>query len=499
MNYQRWPIVTLILCFVCIIGYIFINDANWKMDSAFRDVQVNTYRAYSAWHRYIGTLKGLTLTNEGFGTSLDTARDLQRDTERLLIELSKKSETMNPDIAQTIEAFSASIQASITLGQELIENGYLLLAQPDLPLIYSEGRIGLSSLSGKDVTEILGPLSSYQYYQLIRRLKGLNTLFDQLYSSRMDGILTKIENQSERLRRDFFLLRLIVLGITFTIIGVFVFQLYGLNRYLRRLAQRTGEELATTKSHLSEVEVFLESAQFQQSLFEMVAALSHELNTPLGNCVSASSFLEDKIATINQDLDKGTFSSDELRHSLKESMDGFSLIRGNLDRMKLQIDTFKRLSSVNQETQGALFLLSTFISREIPVIAARETPGIKCKTIWDQKADPDIRYTDLLVIMNQLFENCRAHSQASAITISFRIHESSLDISFSDNGKGVSPEDLKKIAEPFFTTARGKNHMGLGLSILTSFIVNKLSGSISFHQGNPGLRISIHIPLHKLS
>ncbi len=499
MKHRQWPIMTMVVCFICIASYIFVNDQNYRIDSRYQALQVKTFQTYSSWHRYISTIKGFILTTSGFRETLSAAIDLQRRTESLLLELQTLSAPLDGEIRISVEAFTGSIQGSLDLGKELTDNGYVFLAQPDLPLVYREGRVGLSSLSGKDVTGMMGTLASYQYYQLIRRLKGMNTLFDQLYSNRLDTILQGINAQSEKVRRNFFILRLALLGMTMSAFTILVIQLFRLNRYLRKVAYRTGKELESTKSNLSEVQLFLHSAQYQQSLFEMVAGLSHELNTPLGNCVSASSFLESRIGELREAFERGSLSKEGFAKTVDESAVGFGLIHANLERMRIQIDTFKRLSSANQETRGAVIPLSRFIDEEFPRIAEREGPGIEPIILWDRLDNPPIRHSDLEMILTQLFDNCREHAGATTATAHFSIHEDMLEISFSDDGTGISDEALEKIAEPFFTTARGKNHMGLGLSILSSFIINKLQGTIRFQHGNPGLRVVMEIPVKNLS
>lgn len=499
MTNQRWPISIIALCFLCLASYIAVNDFAYRKETEYRDIQTKTYRTYSLWHRYIGTLKGLTLTTNAFRDTLDTAVTLQNQTTELAEGLRKDADRMDPEIRTQVQSFIGSIDASVKLGQEIIDNGYLFLAQPDLPSTYSEGRLGLSTLSGKDVTSLMGKLSAYQYYQLIRRLKGLNTLFDQLHSERMDRIILAIDAQSDRMRLSIFRIRLFVLGVTIAAIASLVILLFRLNRFLGRIAAKTSEELVTTKSHLSEVQGFLHNAQFQQSLFEMVAGISHELNTPLGNCVSAASYLESHAETLRDGVARGSLSRDGFEREIGKSLEGFRLIRGNLDRMKLQIDTFKRLSSVNHDSGGAVIALSKFIAEELPAIARGCAPDLEFSAHWSQNGNPPIRYADLALIFAQLFENVREHAQARTVTASFRVHEGSLDVIFEDDGVGMPDELLAKAAEPFFTTARGKGHMGLGISIVASLIANKLQGSIRFSHGNPGLRISMNIPLKSLA
>lgn len=495
MPRRNWPIISISICFLCLAAYIVLNDVNYRRESAYRDIQIQTFAVYSDWNIYIGTLRGLLLTTNGFGQTLDDAAYRKMKTETRIADLRRNSLKMDPEIRETLNAFIGSIEAGLKLGQELQDNGALFLRQPDLPRVYREGRVGLYALTGKDATAQMGKLSAFQYYQLVRRLKGLNVLFDQLYSDRLDTFLQTIADRSERMRRNFFIIRLIFLSITFGVIVFTIVRLYGMNRFLRKLADRTSEELQTTRSHLNEVQDFLQSARFQQSLFEMVAGISHELNTPLGNSMSVTTHLEELSGEMAQAMDRGALTRERFDEILTDHQEGFQLIRSSLEQMKTQIDTFKRLSAVNHEEGGALIPLNDYVDREVARLVAETAPELEVSVNWSRQKDVSIRYMYLDQILSQLLKNSLEHAQAQKVSIRFEVEGETLVIHFSDNGIGVTDEQLSRLAEPFFTTARGQSHMGLGLSIIASLVSNRFQGHVDFLRGDPGLviRITIHL------
>lgn len=65
-----------------------------------------------------------------------------------------------------------------------------------------------------------------------------------------------------------------------------------------------------------------------------------------------------------------------------------------------------------------------------------------------------------------------------------------------DEGEGISPENLKHLIEPFYSTRIDNGGSGLGLFV-TNFIVNAHKGQLEFSSipGN-GTTVTVHLPVH---
>ena len=75
-----------------------------------------------------------------------------------------------------------------------------------------------------------------------------------------------------------------------------------------------------------------------------------------------------------------------------------------------------------------------------------------------------------------------------------------VELSVSDNGRGMTPQTMEHIFEPFFTDKRGSRQRGaagtgLGLSI-THAIIQNHGGTVSAHSDGPGKgsRFVIRLP-----
>ncbi|HET6395890.1 MAG TPA: HAMP domain-containing sensor histidine kinase, partial [Pseudoxanthomonas sp.] len=53
-------------------------------------------------------------------------------------------------------------------------------------------------------------------------------------------------------------------------------------------------------------------------------------------------------------------------------------------------------------------------------------------------------------------------------------------------GRGIAPQDLPRVFEPFFTTGRHRGGTGLGLHIVHQIVTEVLGGEIGVRSRRPG-------------
>jgi signal transduction histidine kinase len=102
----------------------------------------------------------------------------------------------------------------------------------------------------------------------------------------------------------------------------------------------------------------------------------------------------------------------------------------------------------------------------------------------------------LNIIVNAEFAMLEAHHRGR-ITITTEKIDSSIKISFADDGPGISEENLKHIFDPFFTTKEVGKGTGLGLSICHG-IINEHGGKIyAKSEKGQGATFIIELPLYR--
>ncbi len=106
-------------------------------------------------------------------------------------------------------------------------------------------------------------------------------------------------------------------------------------------------------------------------------------------------------------------------------------------------------------------------------------------------------FFNLLKNSAQAMVDWQAMSEPPRISISAAAQSDLLELRFIDNGPGISPEDQKRIFEPFYTTKGTGDGTGLGLSVSYFIITETHHGSLSVSsESGAGSCFSIKLPLN---
>ncbi len=227
----------------------------------------------------------------------------------------------------------------------------------------------------------------------------------------------------------------------------------------------------------------LESALAQQgkmaSLGVLSSGVAHEINNPLGVILGYAGYLEKKIP---EDDPHFTYISEIKRESKrckKIVQDLLSYARTPKPVLE-PVDVNRLLHQIIDFAGNHTDLHHVTIVRDF----TEDLPPVP--------ADAD----QLRQVAINLLLNAGAASPAgSPITVSTRLESNRLRIAFSDQGEGISEENLDKIFEPFFTTkARGT---GLGLAI-TRQIIEMHQGQVFIDSvAGQGTTVVILLPLQR--
>jgi len=194
------------------------------------------------------------------------------------------------------------------------------------------------------------------------------------------------------------------------------------------------------------------------SVGEMAAGIAHELNNPLTGVVGLSQMLLDEEM------------SDDAKADLK-------LIYSEAQRAAAVVKNL--LAFARQHTAERQAVQINAIVGDVLSLRAYEQKvnNIRVITRFDNHlpeiiADPfQIQQVFLNIVLNAEQAMLAAH-QKGTLTVTTERVDGNIKVSFSDDGPGISPENMRKLFSPFFTTKDVGKGTGLGLSVCYGIVTN---------------------------
>jgi len=249
-----------------------------------------------------------------------------------------------------------------------------------------------------------------------------------------------------------------------------------------KVNERT-RELQSTIGELRETQSSLVEAEKMASLGQLVAGIAHEINTPLGVGVTAASSLQEETAQLTRQFNDKKLGKSALKDFLGRADAIGEMLETNLNRAAELIQNFKMVAADRSSSHKRTINVAEYINRIIDSLQPKlkKTSHHLVVTI-PPKLEVETFPGELAQVITNFTMNAIIHAfegiDDGTITLSVSADNTSWDLEFQDNGRGVPEEDLKKIFEPFFTTKRGKGGTGLGLHIVFNIVRTKLMGNI---------------------
>ena len=263
----------------------------------------------------------------------------------------------------------------------------------------------------------------------------------------------------------------------------------------------SNNELLSTLEKLHQFQGQLVESEKMASLGDMVAGVAHEVNTPIGLGVTASTLLSDRLLEIKQAFDNKTLKSSHLKKFLIDGEENTAIIYRNLKRAAELITSFKKVAVDQTSEEACTFSIKGLLDEVLLTLAPQIKPlpyiiNIDCPSelIIVSKPGPINQ-----VIIN-LIQNSITHGfdemDHGEIAIQVSIAGEMLTIDYQDDGRGIDPSIMNKIFEPFTTTKRGSGGSGLGLHLVYNLVTQALGGKISFSSEiETGVHFKISLPI----
>ncbi len=275
-----------------------------------------------------------------------------------------------------------------------------------------------------------------------------------------------------------------------TIIGGGIF--IGLAFYLTERIIRRMEHMDADRESLSGQ---LIRATRLAELGEMAAGFAHEINNPLQIINNEQALMADIVAELKE---SGDLKESDSLAELEDSMNEIHTQIARCTKITQAILKFGRKSEPvlkNVDLEPFIDEVVSMIEKKAAVHGikinqdiAKDTPTIR--------VDPGQLQQVLINLFNNAIDAILTRHGSSGGLLNIRTgpnEKGKAEISVSDNGCGISPEDMKKIFSPFFTTKPVGKGTGLGLSVCYG-IINSMGGSMEV-ESEPGAGTTFFVRL----
>jgi two-component system sporulation sensor kinase A len=222
------------------------------------------------------------------------------------------------------------------------------------------------------------------------------------------------------------------------------------------------------------------TAERKHAMADLARTVSHDVNNALGAMLPL-------VQQLQEDCRGGVLEPVVLAEDLEQVQKSLQVCRrifGGMLSFSRGAARRSRYGQVRRALETASAILKYGMGRsgiELVVNMPEDLPSVACSQ------------SDLEQVFLNLLTNTReAMPGGGRITVDVRPTVRTVEISIADSGCGISPENLPKVQEPFFTTKTHGN--GLGLSICRS-ILWEAGGTLTI-QSEPGAgtRVDIVVP-----
>jgi len=275
-----------------------------------------------------------------------------------------------------------------------------------------------------------------------------------------------------------------------------------------RRIRKAKQELETQNAALNDALHALQEAQSElvrqeklASLGRLVAGVAHEINTPLGICVTATSHLVQELKLTREELAAGEMTEDSLASFFDVVDQSLRIMTTNTQRAAALVRSFKQVAVDQSSDDIRSFNLGPYLNEVLLSLQ----PKLKGRPIKVAVACPSDLVLDsypgaVSQIVTNMVVNSLVHGferdQPGNISVRAVLEDDGwVAFDYADDGAGMDRDTLDKLFDPFFTTKRGTGGSGLGAHILYNLVTGALGGTVRVESApGEGLRYHLRFP-----
>lgn len=266
-----------------------------------------------------------------------------------------------------------------------------------------------------------------------------------------------------------------------------------------RVEDRT-KDLKQSYDELQKTQEQLIESEKMAALAMLVVGMSHEINTPLGVCVTSTSLLQDNISKLAAALENNTLQCNETEGLVEDAQQALTILLSSLDSAVALMQSFKQISADQLYEESVEFdVMEHLQSVYLSLATQLQNKSIRLEIIGPTKliinGYPGIVMQIITGLVNNSIEHGFKNTSHGVVTVHAELQGNQLQIDCEDNGCGIDADYLPQIFNPFYTTRRRLGNTGLGLYIIHNLVTQKLKGNIRcISESHKGAKFRILFP-----
>lgn len=220
------------------------------------------------------------------------------------------------------------------------------------------------------------------------------------------------------------------------------------------------------------------------TLEQLAVGICHEINTPLGISVTASTHLKELNENLETAVASGKFTKQDMQNHISSEHSTVDLMHDSLKRVANLVSQFKQVSV----KQLGIGMERTQLERCVQSAVDHTQEKLNGASVnVEVKVPADLTYQGyaqaIKLILIELIENSLIHSfehhEQGMINISAQQENEHIALHYEDSGSGIDMDNKHELFNAFFTTKRGTHgHIGLGLYKVFNLVTQLLHGDI---------------------
>jgi signal transduction histidine kinase len=267
-------------------------------------------------------------------------------------------------------------------------------------------------------------------------------------------------------------------------------------RLFAEVQERT-QQLTQSLDDLRAAQDSLVQTEKLAALGRLVAGVAHEINTPIGTSLTVASTLIEKTDRFEASVASGDVRRSTLTEFVAASREAASQVMINLNHAIDLVQSFKQVATDRNISDRRSFDLGEVTEQVVKGLRF----SLRRDLVVEVACEGDLAMNGYPGPYGQVLTNLVLNSAVHAFPDGERgsVHiaaqasgKNNVEVTFSDDGCGMSPEVRRQVFDPFFTTRRDHGSTGLGLHIVHNIVTNRLGGRI-YLETKPGIGTKIRI------